>query len=87
METKAAIQLAESQDLDLAEVAPTSNPPVCKILDFGKFKYQQKKKQKAAKKKQVVTSLKEVQFRPQTDTHDIDFKVKHISVFWRKETR
>lgn len=81
METKAAIQLAESQGLDLAEVAPTSNPPVCKILDYGKFKYQQKKKQAVAKKKQVVTVLKEVQFRPQTDTHDIDFKVKHIQRF------
>jgi len=81
MDTKAAIQLAESQGLDLAEVAPTSQPPVCKILDYGKFKYQQKKKQTAAKKKQVVTTLKEVQFRPQTDTHDIDFKVKHILRF------
>lgn len=81
MDTKSAIQLAESQGLDLAEVAPTSNPPVCKILDYGKFKYQQKKKQKVAKKKQVVTILKEVQFRPQTDSHDVDFKVKHIQRF------
>ena len=81
METKAAIQLAESQNLDLAEVAPTSNPPVCKILDYGKYKYQLKKKQKVAKKKQVVMLLKEVQFRPQTDSHDIDFKVKHIVRF------
>jgi translation initiation factor IF-3 len=81
MDTKAAIQLAESQGLDLAEVAPTSQPPVCKILDYGKFKYQLKKKQKVAKKKQVVTVLKEVQFRPQTDSHDIEFKVKHILRF------
>lgn len=81
METKRAIELAESQNLDLAEVAPTSQPPVCKILDYGKYKYQMKKKQKAAKKKQVVTTLKEVQFRPQTDTHDVDFKVKHIVRF------
>jgi translation initiation factor IF-3 len=81
METKAALQLAESQGLDLAEVAPTSQPPVCKILDFGKYKYQLKKKQKVAKKKQVVTILKEVQFRPQTDIHDIEFKVKHILRF------
>jgi translation initiation factor IF-3 len=81
MDTKRAIELAESQGLDLAEVAPTSQPPVCKILDYGKYKYQLKKKQKAAKKKQVVTTLKEVQFRPQTDSHDIDFKVKHVLRF------
>jgi translation initiation factor IF-3 len=81
METRKAIELATQQGLDLAEIAPTSNPPVCKILDYGKFKYQQKKKAKQAKKNQAVTTLKEVQFRPQTDTHDIDFKVKHITRF------
>ena len=81
METKAAIQLAESQGLDLAEIAPTSNPPVCKILDYGKYKYQLKKKQKQSKKNQVIILLKEVQFRPQTDQHDVDFKVNHIKRF------
>lgn len=81
METRKAIEMATQQGLDLAEISPTSNPPVCKILDYGKFKYQNKKKAKQAKKNQVVTALKEVQFRPQTDTHDIEFKVKHITRF------
>lgn len=81
MDTRRALELAQSQGLDLAEVAPTSNPPVCKILDYGKFKYEQKKKAKASKKNQVVIQLKEVQFRPQTDEHDVDFKVKHILRF------
>ncbi|MBI4403663.1 MAG: translation initiation factor IF-3 [Deltaproteobacteria bacterium] len=81
METRRAIELAESLGLDLAEVSPTANPPVCKILDYGKYKYQLKKKAKAAKKNQAVMVLKEVQFRPQTDTHDVDYKVKHILRF------
>ncbi len=81
METRKAIELATSQGLDLAEVSPNSVPPVCKILDYGKFKYQLKKKAKTAKKNQAVTTLKEVQFRPQTDKHDVDFKVKHIVRF------
>lgn len=81
MDLRKALELAQAQGLDLAEVSPNSNPPVCKILDFGKFKYQQKKKAKAAKKNQAVIVLKEIQFRPQTDIHDIDFKVKHILRF------
>lgn len=81
MELRKALELAQAQGLDLAEVSPNSNPPVCKILDFGKFKYQQKKKAKAAKKNQAVIVLKEIQFRPQTDQHDIDFKVRHILRF------
>lgn len=81
MDLRKALELAQSQGLDLAEVSPNSNPPVCKILDFGKFKYQQKKKAKMAKKNQAVVTLKEIQFRPQTDSHDVDFKVKHIIRF------
>ncbi len=81
METRRAIELATQQGLDLAEVSPNSNPPVCKILDYGKYKYQLKKKAKTAKKNQTVTQLKEVQFRPQTDEHDVNFKVKHILRF------
>lgn len=81
MDTRRALELAQQAGLDLAEISPTSNPPVCKILDYGKFKYENKKKQKQAKKNQVVIELKEVQFRPQTDKHDIDFKVKHILRF------
>jgi len=81
MDTRRALEMAQQQGLDLAEIAPTSNPPVCKILDYGKYKYELKKKAKQAKKNQVVTQLKEVQFRPQTDVHDVDFKVKHIQRF------
>lgn len=81
MDTRKAIEMATAQGLDLAEVSPNSVPPVCKILDYGKFKYQLKKKAKTAKKNQTVSQLKEVQFRPQTDKHDIDFKVKHITRF------
>lgn len=81
METRKALELAHQHGLDLAEISPNSKPPVCKILDYGKFKYEQKKKAKAAKKNQVVTTLKEIQFRPQTDSHDVEFKVKHILRF------
>lgn len=81
MDTRRALEIAQGLGLDLAEIAPTSNPPVCKILDYGKYKYEMKKKQKQAKKNQVLTTLKEVQFRPQTDDHDIDFKVKHALRF------
>lgn len=81
MDTRRAIELAQSHGLDLAEVSPKASPPVCKILDYGKFKYEQKKKMRAAKKRQSTTTVKEVQFRPRTDTHDIDYKVKHIARF------
>jgi translation initiation factor IF-3 len=81
LDTKKAIELAQSQGLDLAEVSPTSVPPVCKILDYGKYKYQQKKKAQQSKKNQVVILLKEIQLRPNTDSHDVDFKVKHTIRF------
>ncbi len=81
MDLRKALEHAQALGLDLAEVSPNSTPPVCKILDFGKYKYQQKKKAQASKKNQVIVTLKEIQFRPQTDSHDIDFKVKHILRF------
>lgn len=81
METRRALELASQYGMDLAEISPMAKPPVCKILDFGKFKYQQKKKAQQAKKNQVVTTLKEIQFRPLTDDHDVEFKVKHIHRF------
>jgi len=76
-----ALALAESQQLDLVEVSPTAVPPVCRIMDYGKFKYQQSKKQQEAKKKQVQVELKEVKLRPKTDVHDLEFKVKHVRRF------
>jgi translation initiation factor IF-3 len=73
--------LAESQLLDLVEVSPTAVPPVCRIMDYGKFKYQQSKKMQEAKKKQVQVQLKEVKLRPKTDEHDLLFKIKHVRRF------
>ena len=72
-----AIRAARERGLDLVEVAPTATPPVCRIIDFGKFQYEQKKKQGEAKKKQVTITVKEVKFRPGTDDHDYDYRMKH----------
>ena len=77
MNTREAVQLARSKGLDLVEGAATADPPVCRIIDFGKFTYEQKKKASEAKKKQVIITVKEVKFRPGTDDHDYDFKMKH----------
>ena len=76
-----ALRLAENEGLDLVEIAPNGVPPVCKIIDYGKYKYQQAKKLQEAKKNQTVIHLKEVKLRPTTDDHDFDFKVKHIKRF------
>ncbi|MSM38225.1 MAG: translation initiation factor IF-3 [Geobacter sp.] len=76
-----ALALAAERELDLVEVSPTAVPPVCRIMDFGKFKYQQSKKLQEAKKKQVHVQLKEVKLRPKTDDHDLQFKVKHVKRF------
>ena len=76
-----ALAAAESQQLDLVEVSPSAVPPVCRIMDYGKFKYQQSKKQQEAKKKQVQVQLKEVKLRPKTDEHDMQFKIKHVRRF------
>ena len=76
-----AIEAAEARQLDLVEVSPTANPPVCRIMDYGKYKYQMSKKQQEAKKKQVQVQVKEVKIRPKTDDHDLDFKVKHVRRF------
>ena len=73
--------MAESQQLDLVEVSPTAVPPVCRIMDFGKVKYQQSKKLQEAKKKQVHVVVKEVKLRPKTDDHDLEFKIKHVRRF------
>jgi translation initiation factor IF-3 len=73
--------MAESQQLDLVEVSPTAVPPVCRIMDYGKFKYQQSKKMQEAKKKQVQVQLKEIKLRPKTDEHDLLFKINHVRRF------
>jgi translation initiation factor IF-3 len=76
-----ANDLAREKDLDLVEISPTANPPVCKIMDYGKYVFQQKKKQSEAKKKQKVIVVKEVQFRPRIDEHDFEFKKNNIIRF------
>jgi translation initiation factor IF-3 len=77
MNTREAVRLAREKGLDLVEVAATADPPVCRIIDFGKFQYEAKKKANEAKKKQVIITVKEVKFRPGTDDHDYRFKMKH----------
>ncbi|MGH8015961.1 MAG: translation initiation factor IF-3, partial [Candidatus Zixiibacteriota bacterium] len=79
--TSEALAKARQHNLDLVEVSPTSRPPVCRILDFGKYKYELAKKEKQAKKKQHSFQLKEMRFRPKIDEHDFNFKTKHIKEF------
>jgi translation initiation factor IF-3 len=81
LRTDEALRIAEEGGLDLVEVSPKAMPPVCKIMDYGKFKYENSKKTKDAKKHQSTVILKEIKFRPKTDDHDFDFKVKHIRRF------
>ncbi len=80
-EISAALELAQRRGLDLVEVAPDADPPVAKIMDFGKFRYEQQKKEKEQRKKAHKVELKEVRFRPNTDDHDFDFKAKHARGF------
>ncbi len=72
-----ALRIARERGYDLVEVAPQAQPPVCRIIDFGKYQYEQKKRAHEAKKKQVVIEVKEIKFRPATDEHDYNFKMKH----------
>lgn len=76
-----ALEMAENQGLDLVEISPNANPPVCKIIDYSKFKYEQKKKQKEIKAKTQKTVIKEIRFGPNTDDHDFNFKLKHAMNF------
>lgn len=84
MPTQQALQMARDQGLDLVEVSPTSRPPVCRIMDFGKYKYEQSKKTKQSKKKQHTLQVKEVKFRPKTEEHDYQFKKRHAEEFLGK---
>ena len=79
--TQEALNMAEEKVQDLVEVAPNSSPPVCRIMDYGKFKYQQSKRAHEAKKKQKIIHVKEVKLRPNTDQHDYDFKLKNAFRF------
>jgi len=79
--TNKAIELAKAQGLDLVEISPKAVPPVCKIIDYSKFKYEQKKKQKEIKSKAAKTVVKEIRFGPNTDDHDFNFKLNHAKKF------
>jgi len=82
-----AIELAKEEGLDLIEISPNANPPVCKIMDMGKYKYDLQKKANVAKKKQKIVSLKEIKLRPGTDVHDYNFKIKNAKKFLTKKDK
>jgi translation initiation factor IF-3 len=82
--TSVALKMAQEEGLDLVEISPNADPPVCKIIDYSKFKYEQKKKQKEIKANAQKTILKEIRFGPNTDDHDFNFKVKHAENFLKE---
>ncbi|MBI2423513.1 MAG: translation initiation factor IF-3 [Candidatus Hydrogenedentes bacterium] len=81
MDPRDAIRLAEERDLDLVEVAPKAEPPVCRIMDYGKYKYEQKRRVRESRKNQHTVSLKEIKFRPKIDKHDFEYKKNHVREF------
>jgi translation initiation factor IF-3 len=87
MDTRSALELARERDLDLVEVSPHAKPPVCRIMDYGKYKYQQSKRIKDSKKKQHAVQLKEIRMRPKTDEHDYLFKLRHAQRFLEERNR
>ena len=87
LSTKEALYLAEQEGLDLIEIAPKANPPVCKIIDMGKYKYELQKKANKAKKKQKISELKEIKLRPNTEIHDYNFKIKNAQRFLSKKDK
>lgn len=82
-----ALQIARELDLDLVEVAPNATPPVCRIMDHGKFKYEQDQRRKESRKKQAHVTLKEMKFRPKIDRHDYETKMKHVVRFLHEEAK
>tara|TARA_Y100000590_G_scaffold200209_1_gene227448 strand:- start:97 stop:642 length:546 start_codon:yes stop_codon:yes gene_type:complete len=84
LSTKEAIEMAKQEDLDLIEISPNANPPVCKIVDVGKYRYDLQKKANKSKKKQKIVNLKEIKLRPVTETHDYNFKIKNAQRFLEK---
>lgn len=81
MKPEEALRIAESKELDLVEVAPNAQPPVCRMIDYGKYRYQQSKRLKEAKKNQTVITVKEIKYRPKISDHDFDFKTNHVKEF------
>jgi translation initiation factor IF-3 len=87
MQTDKAIELAQSEGFDLVEVSPTARPPVCRIMDYGKYKYEKNKRAKQSKKRQHVVQVKEIKLRPKTEEHDFQFKKKHAEEFLEKHNK
>ena len=85
--TDEALRKAEAIGLDLVEVSASAEPPVCRIMDYGKYRYEQSKKQAEAKKKQAVVEIKEIKLRPKTEKHDLDFKVRNIRKFLAQKNK
>ena len=81
MPTRQALEMARQMEVDIVEISPNAQPPVCRLIDYSKFLYQQKKHQKEMKQKQVKVEVKEIRFGPQTDEHDYQFKIKHAKEF------
>ncbi len=87
VEIREAVKIAAEKGLDLVEVSPNVSPPVCRIMDYGKYKFDQEKKKKIAKKKQHVVQLKEIRFKIRIEEHDYQFKIKHIKEFLEKKDK
>lgn len=87
MSATAAQKLADEQGLDLVEVSETANPPVCRIMNYDKYRYEQRKKIAEAKKKQTVVEVKEIKFRPKTEEHDLNFKIRNIKKFLAQKNK
>lgn len=85
--TRKALAIAEEQELDLVEISPKANPPVCKVMDYKKFLYEQKKRDKSLKSKATKVTVKEIRFGPQTDDHDYEFKKKHAEKFLKEGSK
>jgi translation initiation factor IF-3 len=85
--TRDALTMAQERGLDLVEVSPTARPPVCRIMDYGKFKYEQSKRERVARKKQHVVQLKEVKLRPKIEAHDYQTKLQHARVFLEEKNK
>jgi translation initiation factor IF-3 len=87
MPLKEALDLAAKAGLDLVEISPTASPPVCRIMDYGKFRYQQSKKIQDARKSQTTIQIKEIRLRPKTEEHDLEVKVRHIKKFLQQNDK
>jgi len=87
MSAREALEIADEQGLDLVEVSENANPPVCRIMNYDKYRYEQRKKMAEARKRQTVVEVKEIKFRPKTEEHDLNFKIKNIKKFLAQKNK